>query len=62
MIGLVLVGGACFATEGGNVGLVLVLAVVADLTFGGGGHKFFASRAIGTVVERVVFGNILTVV
>jgi hypothetical protein len=50
LIGLVLVGGARFAAHKWNIALVLVLAVVANFTFSGGGHKFFSGRAKFAIV------------
>ena len=42
--------------------MVLVLAVVANFTFSGGGHKFFSGRAKFAIVGGVVVSNILAVV
>ena len=57
LVRLVLVGGAGFATQVGDVSLVLVHAMETDLAFLGGGHKFFSDCTILAVVGRVVLGS-----
>jgi len=61
-IGLILVSWACFATQVGNISLVLVHAVVADFAFRGSGHKFFSNSAIFAIAVRVMLGVVLTVI